>query len=53
MAIQLDEEYREAWVNKGYVLAKMGDYDGAARCADFVSRFSTSAPPRTGEKLIS
>ena len=53
MAIQLDEEYREAWVNKGYVLAKMGDFDGAARCADFVSRFSTSAPPRTGEKLIS
>jgi predicted amidophosphoribosyltransferase len=52
-AIQLDEEYREAWVNKGYVLAKMGDYDGAARCADFVSRFSTSAPARAGEKLIS
>lgn len=52
-AIHLDEEYKEAWVNKGYVLAKMGDYDGAARCADFVSRFSTSGSPRTGEKLIS
>ena len=52
-AIHLDEEYREAWVNKGYVLAKKGDYDGAARCADFVSRFSTSGSPRTGEKLIS
>lgn len=52
-AIHLDEEYREAWVNKGYVLAKTGDYDGAARCADFVSRFSTSGSPRTGEKLIS
>lgn len=52
-AIHLDEEYREAWVNKGYVLAKKGDYDGAARCADFVSRFSTSGSPRTGERLIS
>ncbi len=42
MAIKIDEMYREAWVNKGYILAKMGRYDDAARCADFVASFSTS-----------
>ena len=42
-ALTVNAAYKGAWVNKGYVLTKLGNFEAAAKCADEVIRLGGPA----------